>query len=102
MDRSGSFSTKATAPGKPVDVGCWPDSSGPFHRRPSVSAITGREQMQQTTCANARYSMTSSASNWIALGTSMPSALAVCRLMTNSNLLDCATGRSAGLAPLRI
>jgi len=29
----GSFSTEATAPGKRVDVGCWRDSSGPFHRR---------------------------------------------------------------------
>ena len=35
-------------------------------------------------------------------GTSMPSSLAVCALMTNSNLLDCKTGRSAGFAPLRI
>jgi ABC transporter substrate binding protein len=31
-----------------------------------------------------------------------PSALAVCMLMTNSNLVDCTTGRSAGLVPLRI
>src|SRR5262245_14314919 len=35
-------------------------------------------------------------------GTSMPSALAVCRLMTNWNFVDCSTGRSAGFAPLRI
>src|SRR5262249_30088616 len=48
------------------------------------------------------HSITSSASNWIELGTSRPSALAVCRLMTNSNLVDCSTGRSAGFAPLRI
>ena len=27
---------------------------------------------------------------------------AVCRLMMNSNLVDCKTGRSAGLAPLRM
>ena len=32
----------------------------------------------------------------------MPSALAVLRLITNSNLVDCTTGRSAGLSPLRI
>ena len=51
---------------------------------------------------NYRYSMTSSASNCIELGTSMPSALAVCRLMTNSNFVDCTTGRSAGFSPLRI
>ena len=31
-----------------------------------------------------------------------PSALAVLRLMTSSNLVGCSTGRSAGLAPLRI
>src|SRR5215470_14776740 len=46
------------------------------------------------------HSITSSASNWIELGTSMPSALAGCMLITNSNLVDCKTGRSAGLAPL--
>src|SRR3989442_15415787 len=48
------------------------------------------------------HSITSSASNWIELGTSIPSALAVCMLITNSNLVDCKTGRPAGLAPLRI
>src|SRR5260370_38842551 len=31
-----------------------------------------------------------------------PRALAVWRLMTSSNLVACSTGRSAGLAPLRI
>ena len=49
-----------------------------------------------------RYSITSSASNRIELGTSMPRALAVCKLTRNSNLVDCRTGRSAGFAPLRI
>ena len=33
---------------------------------------------------------------------SRPSILAVWALMTSSNLLDCTTGRSAGLAPLRM
>jgi hypothetical protein len=47
-------------------------------------------------------SINSSASNCIELGTSRPSALAVCRLMTNSNLVDCKIGKSAGFAPLRI
>jgi hypothetical protein len=32
----------------------------------------------------------------------MPSARAVCRLMTNWNLVDCCAGRSPGLAPLRM
>src|SRR5712692_2562408 len=31
-----------------------------------------------------------------------PSAFAVLRLITNSNLVGCSTGKSAGLAPLRI
>ena len=48
------------------------------------------------------YSITSSAAVSKPGGTSRPSALAVCRLMTNSNLVDCKTGRSAGFAPLTI
>src|SRR6516225_3163095 len=47
------------------------------------------------------HSITSSASSWIELGTSMPSARAVCKLITNWNFVDCKTGRSAGFAPLR-
>src|SRR6185437_11874300 len=35
-------------------------------------------------------------------GTVRPSVLAVLRLITNSNLVGCSTGRSAGFAPLRI
>ena len=35
-------------------------------------------------------------------GTVKPRALAVLRLITSSNLVGCSTGRSAGLAPLRI
>src|SRR5262249_21741599 len=50
----------------------------------------------------APHSITSSARAISDGGTSRPSALAVCRLMTNSNFVDCRTGRSAGLAPLRI
>src|SRR6516162_3386380 len=47
------------------------------------------------------HSITSSARASSVGGTSMPSALAVCRLITNSNLVACNTGRSAGCAPLR-
>lgn len=32
----------------------------------------------------------------------MPSVFAVLRLITNSNLVGCMTGRSAGFAPLRM
>src|SRR5215813_10569710 len=48
------------------------------------------------------HSITSSASCWRCKGTSRPSALAVLRLVTSSNLVGCMTGRSAGFSPLRI
>src|SRR5262245_49186943 len=47
------------------------------------------------------HSITSSARASTVAGRSRPSALAVLRLMTNSYLEACSTGRSAGLAPLR-
>ena len=46
--------------------------------------------------------MTSSAMASSPGGISMPSALAVFRLITSSNLVGCVTGRSAGFSPLRI
>ena len=48
------------------------------------------------------YSITSSASICIETGTSIPSALAVFKLMTSSNFVGCRTGRSAGFLPIRI
>src|SRR5262245_52805349 len=48
------------------------------------------------------YSITSSASAISLSGMLRPSALAVVLLMISSNLVGCSTGRSAGLAPLRI
>src|SRR5262249_10316874 len=48
------------------------------------------------------YSLTSSARARIDGGTVRPSALAVLRLTTSSNLVGGSTGKSAGLAPLRI
>jgi len=58
----------------------------------------------ETKCAavKRRYSITSSASCRSRTGTSKPSALAVLRLITNSNLVGSITGRSAGFAPLRM
>src|SRR5262249_24021833 len=50
----------------------------------------------------APHSITSSASASSFGGISRPSALAVLRLMTKSNLVGCTTGKSLGLAPLRI
>ena len=49
-----------------------------------------------------RYSITLSALTMTDSGTVRPSAFAVLRLMTSSNLVGCSTGRSAGLAPLMI
>src|SRR3984893_2147013 len=51
---------------------------------------------------DAAHSMTSSARARIDGGTERPSALAVLRLITSSNVVGCCIGRSAGLAPLRI
>src|SRR5262249_15006626 len=48
------------------------------------------------------HSITSSAVASSEGGTVRPSARAVGMLMTKSNLVDCTTGRSAGLAPLRM
>src|SRR5262249_49370162 len=48
------------------------------------------------------YSITSLAWRSSDCGIVKPSALAVLRLMTSSNLVGCSTGRSAGFAPLRI
>src|SRR5262249_36644390 len=48
------------------------------------------------------HSITWSASASSVGGISRPSALAVLRLSTSSNLVACITGRSPGLSPLRI
>src|SRR4051812_10884712 len=48
------------------------------------------------------HSITSSAVASSVGGMVRPSILAVWALMTNSNLLACTTGKSAGLAPLRM
>src|SRR5262245_31633766 len=48
------------------------------------------------------HSITSSAIASTPGGKLRPNVLAVLRLITNSNLVDCMTGRSAGFSPLRI
>src|SRR5262245_15392776 len=52
--------------------------------------------------ASSLHSMTSSARASSVGGMSRLSAFAVLRLMTNSNLVGCWTGRSPGLSPLRM
>src|SRR5262249_37409930 len=56
-----------------------------------LSAITGREQMQQCVCRSRTYSMTSSALANSASGTLKPRVLAVLRLMTKSIFVGCCT-----------
>src|SRR6516162_4423282 len=69
---------------------------------------TRRERPHSGPAAEQRYelapphSITSSAMASSCSGTSRPSAFAVLRLITSSNLVGCHTGRSAGLAPFRI
>src|SRR5262245_34191639 len=61
-----------------------------------------RTAEQRDELASSHHSITRSAIASRPGGNVIPSALAVLRLMTNSNLVGCRTGRSAGLAPLRI
>jgi hypothetical protein len=49
-----------------------------------------------------RHSITSSAAACSVRGTVKPSVFAVLRLITSSNFVGCKTGKSAGLAPLRM
>src|SRR5262245_25997326 len=62
----------------------------------------GRAAEQRDELAPPDHSITSSARARSVGGTSRPSARAVTRLMTNSNFVDCMTGRSAGFAPFSI
>src|SRR5262245_291458 len=67
-----------------------------------------RGQMQKISAGKfhfeppSHHSITSSATASSDIGTVRPSVFAVLRLMTSSNFVGCITGRSAGLAPLRI
>ena len=86
-----------------------PAASGWSGRRVGL-APTGKRRLVTAHAMNGlvhrstqlRYSITSSARSSTVGGTVIPSALAVLRLMINKNLVGKATGRSAGLAPLRI
>src|SRR5262249_42363304 len=64
--------------------------------RPRRRAAEKRDELA------APHSITSSARAKNVSGTVRPSALAVVRLTTSSNLVGCSTGRSPGFAPRRI
>src|SRR5262249_32424372 len=78
------------------------------NRPPTKDQILRRERPRSRRAADERdeiaplHSITSSARARSVGGTSKPSAFAVIRLMTKSNLVGCSTGRSPGLAPRRI
>jgi hypothetical protein len=75
----------------------WPlrsESDRKLHRREMTRRATTGHPID--------YSITSSAVICMICGTVRFSALAVLRLITNSNLVDCITGRSAGFSPFRI
>ena len=88
---------------------------GQIDRLPALIADHRYRLLLRTQCARRRHRaaqqeqqlaplhpMTSSARASSVGGTVRPSALAVLRLMTSSNVVGRCTGRSAGLAPLRI
>jgi hypothetical protein len=80
-----------------VNLG-WPnDAMG--HQRPICD---GPAVSASPSIATTGYSITSSAIAITPDGISRPSDLAVERLITNSVLVDCWTGRSLGLSPLRM
>src|SRR5262245_7460876 len=60
------------------------------------------EQGRENPDDHTHYWMTSSARASTAGGIVRPRAFAVFRLITNSNLVGCSMGRSAGFAPLRM
>ena len=64
--------------------------------RPRRRAAEQRDELA------ALHSITSSARASSVGGISRPSAFAVFRLITSSNLVDCRTGRSAGFSPFRM
>src|SRR5947199_3540332 len=59
-------------------------------------------RLDRTSFAWRTYSIASSATARSVGGISRPSVLAVLRFSTRSNLVGCRTGRSTGLAPLRM
>ena len=86
----------------------WPLALGPLDLScPTLAACGGKSRSCTKAAVSNRskaaaYSITSSAAASSVGGTVRLSILAVSALMTSSILLACTTGRSAGLAPLRM
>src|SRR5262249_4364695 len=80
------------------------DKSDHLHRRllrARSERPRGPRSAEQRDELSPSHSMTSSAVASSLGGTVMPSALAVLRLITNSNFVGCSTGKLAGFSPLR-
>jgi hypothetical protein len=85
------------------ESGLPPIAAVPLHcGEPTFRANSRPEHLQQRLYTDANYSITSSAREINAGEMVTPIVFAVFRLKTNSNSVGCSTGRSAGLAPLRI
>src|SRR5262249_38178253 len=100
FDEAGFAQALAKCGGK-RSISCWRFTvEKPNHRhrrllrtrreRPRRRAAEERDEVAP------RHSITSLALASKVAGTVMPSILAICALMTNSNLVDCTTGKSAG------
>src|SRR5262249_26897636 len=76
-----------------------PNPGGPLRVRPERPRCCAADQRDELAPL---HSITSSARASSIGGISKPRRLAVLRLITNSNFVDWITGRSAGLAPLRM
>src|SRR5262249_23652093 len=81
---------------EPADA---PDLSGLLRARRERPRRRAAEQRDELATF---HSITSSARCCSCNGTSMPSALAVLRLITNSYFVGACTGSSAGFSPLRM
>jgi len=77
------------------------ETQPPGARTPRERSCSRSSEQRDERAAGA-HSIISSAMESTPGGTSMPSACAVCKFRTNSNLVGCSTGRSAGFAPLRM
>jgi hypothetical protein len=96
VDRTGSMS--ASGPFSDLEA-----RNREFRFTPRADIVSLATQVRKMPQAdNAGYSMILSARPSNEIGTVMPSVSAVFKFTISSTVVDCCTGRSAGLAPFRI
>ena len=107
LDIAGFFQAQTERGQKVWVIAGRPAGEKPDHRHRRLLRAR-RERPHRRRAAEQRdevaavHSITSSAMASSLSGIWRPSVLAVLRLITNSNLADCTTGRLAGFSPLRI